>query len=241
MTQQCICPAHRLVNRFPFWRVAAIRTSSAGLQPHRSRLSGPVDGSKTEDHPLRRRAARVVAWLEHLAGQALDDEDDAVRRAGGSAGRFAPDEGLWKETRLRIAAGVPQKPGEQRRAPERLTAARLLVGVSLSICMRELRCSFACMRRPTRPFGCTRMQTQHDAVWLPSSARLRAHELTILQSYIPQLAHPVIVLPEAKQNGLIGRPRNVHETLGAQERRRWSRSWTPTRQTGSGARWRRTT
>ncbi len=59
------------------------------------------------------RAARVVAWLESLAGQALDDEDDAVRRAGGSAGRFAPDEGLWKETRIRIAAGVPQKPGER--------------------------------------------------------------------------------------------------------------------------------
>ena len=53
----------------------------------------------------------MVAWLEYLAGEALDAEEEAVLRAGGSAGRFAKDEGLWKETRIRLAAGVPQKPG----------------------------------------------------------------------------------------------------------------------------------
>ncbi len=53
----------------------------------------------------------MVAWLEYLAGEALDAEEEAVLRAGGSAGRFAQDEGLWKETRTRLAAGVPQKPG----------------------------------------------------------------------------------------------------------------------------------
>jgi len=82
-----------------------------------------------------RRAARVVAWLECLAGQALDDEDDAVRRAGGSAGRFAPDEGLWKETRTRIAAGVPQKPGAACMLP--LTPGWLTAACSTSHIIRQ--------------------------------------------------------------------------------------------------------
>ena len=69
-----------------------------------------------------------MAWLECLAGQALDDEDDAVRRAGGSAGRFAPDEGLWKETRTRVAAGVPQKPGARRACCRWRLMSRLLHG-----------------------------------------------------------------------------------------------------------------
>ena len=60
------------------------------------------------------RAARVVAWLEFLAGEALDAEEAAVLRGGGTAGRFAPDEGLWKESRIKLASGVAQRPGAIR-------------------------------------------------------------------------------------------------------------------------------
>ncbi len=52
------------------------------------------------------RAARVVAWVEALAGQALDDEAALSAAGGGTAGRFGAREGVWAETRLRLAAGV---------------------------------------------------------------------------------------------------------------------------------------
>ncbi len=52
------------------------------------------------------RAARVVAWLEALAAQALDDEAALAAAGGGTAGRFGAREGVWAETRLRLAAGV---------------------------------------------------------------------------------------------------------------------------------------
>lgn len=58
----------------------------------------------------------MVAWLEFLAGEALDAEEAAVLRGGGTAGRFAPDEGLWKETRIKLASGVAQRPGAIRSA-----------------------------------------------------------------------------------------------------------------------------
>ena len=52
------------------------------------------------------RAARVVAWLEALAGEALDAEEADAAAGGGTAGRFGATEGVWAETRLRLAAGV---------------------------------------------------------------------------------------------------------------------------------------
>ena len=53
----------------------------------------------------------MVAWLEFLAAEALDAEERAVLRGGGTAGRFAADEGLWKETRVKLAAGIAPRPG----------------------------------------------------------------------------------------------------------------------------------
>lgn len=41
-----------------------------------------------------RRLARVVAWLEHRAGEALDRAEAAAQRSGGSGARFARDEGV---------------------------------------------------------------------------------------------------------------------------------------------------
>lgn len=75
------------------------------------------------------RAARVVAWLEDLAAEALDSEEALMRAGGGTAGRFGATEGVWAETQLRLAAGMshqsgyqmvseldPDAPGRQRRA-----------------------------------------------------------------------------------------------------------------------------
>jgi hypothetical protein len=49
------------------------------------------------------RLARVVAWLEALAGGALERAQAASLAAGGSGARFARGEGLPRETRLRLA------------------------------------------------------------------------------------------------------------------------------------------
>lgn len=54
----------------------------------------------------------MVAWLEALAGQALDDEAALSAAGGGTAGRFGSREGVWAETRLRLAAGVARS-GDQ--------------------------------------------------------------------------------------------------------------------------------
>ncbi len=48
-------------------------------------------------HRSTRRCARVVAWLEALA-------DDTLKRQGGAP--FAPEEGLWNETRTEMRAGT---------------------------------------------------------------------------------------------------------------------------------------
>ncbi|BDA47704.1 Nuclear pore complex protein NUP107 [Coccomyxa sp. Obi] len=46
--------------------------------------------------------ARVVAWLEALAGEALDRSEEAAVRGGGSGARFARGEGVPRETRQRL-------------------------------------------------------------------------------------------------------------------------------------------
>jgi hypothetical protein len=53
-----------------------------------------------------------VAWLEALAAQGLDDEAALSAAGGGTAGRFGAREGVWAETRLRLAAGIARS-GEQ--------------------------------------------------------------------------------------------------------------------------------
>ncbi len=52
----------------------------------------PADAPDLSRHG--RRLARVVAWLEHRAGQALDRAEAAAQRSGGSGARFARDEGV---------------------------------------------------------------------------------------------------------------------------------------------------
>lgn len=48
------------------------------------------------------RLARVVAWLESLAAEALDRDEAAAVRGGGSGARFARGEGVPRETRQRL-------------------------------------------------------------------------------------------------------------------------------------------
>ncbi|KAK9814142.1 hypothetical protein WJX72_001215 [[Myrmecia] bisecta] len=48
------------------------------------------------------RVARVVTWLEDLAGAALDREEAASVRDGRFRSRFAAQDGVWKETRSRL-------------------------------------------------------------------------------------------------------------------------------------------
>jgi len=48
------------------------------------------------------RLARVVAWLEAGAGEALDRGEAAAVRRGGSGARFARGEGVPRETRQRL-------------------------------------------------------------------------------------------------------------------------------------------
>lgn len=49
------------------------------------------------------RLGRVIAWLEAMAGDALDRAKAAAVAAGGSGMRFARNEALPNETRLRLA------------------------------------------------------------------------------------------------------------------------------------------
>lgn len=51
---------------------------------------------------LLNRVARVVAWLEFLAAEQLDCEEAGW--GTGLANRFSKDEGVWRETRTRVAA-----------------------------------------------------------------------------------------------------------------------------------------
>ena len=53
-----------------------------------------------------------MAWLEALAAQGLDDEAALSAAGGGTAGRFGAREGVWAETRLRLAAGIARS-GDQ--------------------------------------------------------------------------------------------------------------------------------
>ena len=62
---------------------------------------------------LAGRAARVVAWLEALAAEALDEEAALMAAGGATAGRFGATEGVWAETRLRLAAGVSRHGDQQ--------------------------------------------------------------------------------------------------------------------------------
>ncbi len=56
---------------------------------------GALQGKSADLQRLRgRRLARVVAWLEHRAGEALDRAEAAAQRSGGSGARFARDEGV---------------------------------------------------------------------------------------------------------------------------------------------------
>jgi len=80
-----------------------------------------------EDEKIN-KAARVVAWLEALAGEAMDVEAALMAASGATAARFGATEGVWAETRIRLDAGVlrhgdqqlvseldPDAPGRQRR------------------------------------------------------------------------------------------------------------------------------
>lgn len=44
----------------------------------------------------------MVAWLESLAAEALDRDEAAAVRGGGSGARFARGEGVPRETRQRL-------------------------------------------------------------------------------------------------------------------------------------------
>ena len=52
------------------------------------------------------RVARVVAWLEASASDALDRDEDNAADLGGAAVSFAPDEGLAGETRTRLLSSI---------------------------------------------------------------------------------------------------------------------------------------
>jgi hypothetical protein len=70
------------------------------------RLNNTLSDSDCSNVPVI-RLARVVAWLEALAGDSLDRTEAAAVRAGGSGSRFARGEGLPLETRLRLDQRPP--------------------------------------------------------------------------------------------------------------------------------------
>ena len=53
----------------------------------------------------------MVAWLEALAGEALDRSEAAAVRGGGSGARFARGEGVPRETRQRLEHRPAPGPG----------------------------------------------------------------------------------------------------------------------------------
>ena len=72
-----------------------------------------LQGSMADGWRCARRAARVVAWLEALEGEALDSEAALMAAGGATAGRFGATEGVWTETRLRLDAGVSRHGDQQ--------------------------------------------------------------------------------------------------------------------------------
>lgn len=74
------------------------------------------------DHAAARvcsgRVARVVAWLEALASDALDREADRAAEEGGALLAFAPDEGLPRETRSLLLTGAGSRPSQAPRGQE---------------------------------------------------------------------------------------------------------------------------